>query len=145
MQQAAIEEHRQNARENPIAADAVRAAVAGGSTAQTQNVENLLDFDADGGMPASIQKQPPPGGTGLEGLAGTPQRVASPAPVNGRNGVSHELSDIFGNGDSEQQQLPGDDMMNGFASLDLNIQGKQPAPPRQQLSQRNEDLLGDLI
>jgi len=146
MQQAAIEEQRQNARENPIAAAAAAAAVAGGLTPQTQNVENLLDFDADGSMPASMQKQPPPGGTGLEGLAGTPQRVASPA-TNGQNGVPHDLAGIFGSEEPlPPPQRTDDDMMNGFASLDMNVQGKQPPPPRQQLAApRNEDLLGDLI
>lgn len=144
MQQAAIEEQRQNARENPIAAAAVTAAVAGGPTPQTQNMENLLDFDTDGAMPASAQKQPPPGGTGLEGLAGTPARMQSPAPANGVNGVSNDLAGIFGSdGEPTAQQ---DDMMNGFAGLNIGAQGKQPPPPQQQMSSRkNEDLLGDLM
>lgn len=146
MQEAAIEEQRQNARENPIAAAAAAAAVSGGVVPQTQNVENLLDFDADGSMPASMQKQPPPGGTGLEGLAGTPQRVVSPAPANGHKHVPDDLADIFGNGEPPppQQQLRNGDIMNGFAGLDIGAKGKQAALPTQQ-APRNEDLLGDLI
>lgn len=144
MQQAAIEEQRQNARENPIAAAAAAAAVSGGLAPQN-NVENLLDFDADGAMPASLQKQPPPGGSGLEGLAGTPQRVESPSPAGMNNHASDDLAGIFGNGEPPpaQQQLASIDMMNGFAGLNVGSQTKQA--PRAPQVQTNEDLLGDLM
>lgn len=151
MQQAAIEEQRQIARENPIAATAAAAAVNGAPQGQAQNVENLLDFDADGSMPASAQKEPPPGGTGLEGLAGTPQRMQSPTPANQRNGVSDDLAGIFGNGEPPPpttQQKQDSDLMNGFAGLDMGPQAQQPPPPQQQLGggqqpqqKKNEDLL----
>ncbi|KAJ9621664.1 beta-adaptin [Taxawa tesnikishii (nom. ined.)] len=57
LQQAAIEEAAQNARENPIAA-AAAAAVAGQAAGAVQNnAENLLDIDFDGAAPASLQKR----------------------------------------------------------------------------------------
>ena len=82
VQKAAIEEQMENARENPIAAAAAAAAVAGAPPPQT-NAENLLDIDFDGAAPASAQKTPPSGMSGLEGLAGTPQRIDSPAALDG--------------------------------------------------------------
>jgi len=154
LQQQAIEEARQEARENPIAAAAVSAAVAGGNNGQMQsNAENLLDIDFDGAAPASLQKAPVSGSSGLEGLAGTPQRVASPgvASPTAPSGGMDDLMGMFGNGAGA---APGNgaggnqDLMNGFASMDLN--GGQPPPVEQQLNggqggggkKRNDDLLG---
>ena len=153
LQAAAIEEAKQNARENPIAAAAVSAAIAGGTTPQAaqNNAENLLDIDFDGAAPASMQKAPPVGASGLEGLAGTPQRIASPtvgsAPTSG--GGLDDLMGVWGNGNG----MPGasmngnasNDLMNGFASLDMN--SGQPPPPQMQLDgggdkKTKEDLLG---
>jgi AP-1 complex subunit beta-1 len=155
LQAAAIEEARQNARENPIAAAAVSAAVAGTSAPQMQNnAENLLDIDFDGAAPASMQKAPIAGASGLEGLAGTPQRVASPtiaSPTTGGGGMD-DLMGVFG---SPTAAAPvngsgSDDLMNGFASLSMN--GGQPPPPQSQLNsggggsgsgqKTKEDLLG---
>lgn len=150
LQAAAIEEAKQNARENPIAAAAVSAAVAGTAPPPLQNnAENLLDIDFDGAAPASLQKAPGAGFSGLEGLAGTPQRVASPAIASpttstSRGGGFEDLmglgdapSSISGNGGGSQ------DLMNGLAGLDVN---DQPPPPQTQLNgggkKTNEDLLG---
>ena len=72
----------QNARENPLAAAAAAAAVSGAPPPQA-NAENLLDIDFDGAAPASTQKEPSSGMSGLEGLAGTPQRIDSPAVLDG--------------------------------------------------------------
>ena len=72
----------QNARENPLAAAAAAAAVSGAPPPQA-NAENLLDIDFDGAAPASAQKEPGAGMSGLEGLAGTPQRIQSPVAANG--------------------------------------------------------------
>lgn len=72
----------QNARENPLAAAAAAAAVSGAPPAQA-NAENLLDIDFDGAAPASAQKELGAGMSGLEGLAGTPQRIQSPVAANG--------------------------------------------------------------
>ncbi|KAL8674906.1 MAG: hypothetical protein Q9168_000709 [Polycauliona sp. 1 TL-2023] len=154
VQKAAIEEQLQNARENPLAAAAAAAAVSGAQPPTQNNVENLLDIDFDGAAPASSQKSPAAGLSGLEGLAGTPQRVASPAADGAPPGAGNNLDDLMGlsngmgqaNGNSYQQ-----DMMNGFADLDMGA-GSQPPPPTQQLAtgqttsgagkKTNEDLLG---
>ena len=137
----------QNARENPLAAAAVAAAVSGAPAPTQTNFENLLDIDFDGAAPASAQKSPAAGLSGLEGLAGTPQRVDSPAVPNGRanSALGNNMDDLMalshGVGFSENNQ----DILNGFASLDMGI-GNQPPPPQQQLSmsgrKTNEDLLG---
>ena len=153
LQAAAIEEARQNARENPIAAAAVSAAVTGASTQQMQNTaENLLDIDFDGAAPASMQKTTFAGESGLEGLAGTPQRVASPAaagPAGGGGGMD-DLMGMFGNSNGAPTAPvnggpSGDDLMNGFAGMSMN--GGQPPPPQSQLDgsgnqKTKEDLLG---
>lgn len=152
VQQAAIDEQMQNAKENPIAAAAVAAAVQGGSSqVQAQNnAENLLDIDFDGSAPASTNHKPTNGLSGLEGLAGTPQRIQSPAAGMPSQSVStnnnmDDLLGVFGNGDSAaaatapsmQSNLSGfggmmsdSDIMNGFASMDLS--GSQHPPPAKQ-------------
>ncbi|KAI9816531.1 MAG: beta-adaptin [Pycnora praestabilis] len=157
VQKAAIEEQMQNARENPIAAAAVAAAVSGGPAPTQNNAENLLDFDFDGAAPASLQKAPTSGSSGLEGLAGTPQRVSSPAvtsPVvgSGSGGGNNNLDDlmgVFSNGGGAAQQTNGgsQDMMNGFAEMDLGGFNKPPPPGQQMQGQgdtkkNNEDILG---
>ncbi|KAK0826911.1 beta-adaptin [Friedmanniomyces endolithicus] len=150
LQAAAIEEAKQNARENPIAAAAVSAAVSGGSTQQMQNTaENLLDIDFDGAAPASMQKAPVGSASGLEGLAGTPNRVASPTGSSGAGGME-DLMGMFGNSNgAPPNPMNGgggsDDLMNGFASMSMN--GGQPPPPQHQMDgggerKTKEDLLG---
>lgn len=160
VQKAAIEEQLQNARENPLAAAAAAAAVSGTQPHTQANAENLLDIDFDGAAPASSQKSPAVGLSGLEGLAGTPQRVASPAvgsaPLSAITG-GNNLDDLMGlsNG-MTTVQLNGNtsnafeqDMLGGFAELDMGA-GSQPPPAGQQLAggqggggkKTNEDLLG---
>lgn len=148
MQQAAIEEQEEEARENPIAAAAAAAAVSG-KAPPTTNMENLLDIDFDGSAPASMQKAPIQGESGLEGLAGTPQRVASPAsnvPAQPQSNMD-DLLGLFGDGGGNAPpagaQTSNDDIMNGFAGM--SIQNNQP-PPAQQLGgepskKSNQDLL----
>jgi AP-1 complex subunit beta-1 len=148
MQRAAIEEQQEEARENPIAAAAAAAAASGQAPS---NVENLLDIDFDGSAPASMQKQPNHGSSGLEGLAGTPQRVASPAtnaPAPQQSNMD-DLLGLFGDGGgaappAQAAQMSNDDIMNGFASMSLD--SNQPPPPTQQLGgeaskKSNQDLL----
>ena len=137
----------QNARENPLAA---AAAASGALPSSQNNAENLLDIDFDGAAPASAQKEPASGTSGLEGLAGTPQRVASPSVTSGvassvANNNMEDLAGVFDNGFVQSNGT--EDMMNGFASLDLaNV--SQPPPPLQQLDSQstgkktNEDLVG---
>ncbi|KAK0274986.1 beta-adaptin [Friedmanniomyces endolithicus] len=151
LQAAAIEEAKQNARENPIAAAAVSAAVSGSSTQQMQNTaENLLDIDFDGAAPASMQKAPVGSASGLEGLAGTPNRVASPTGSSGAGGME-DLMGMFGNSNgAPPNPMNGgggsDDLMNGFASMSMNG-GQPPPPPQHQMDgggerKTKEDLLG---
>lgn len=148
MQRAAIEEQQEEARENPIAAAAAAAAASGQAPS---NLENLLDIDFDGSAPASLQKQPVQGESGLEGLAGTPQRVASPAtsaPAQPQSNMD-DLLGLFGDGGgggapgASGAQLSNDDIMNGFAGMSIQ---SQPPPATQQLSgetskKSNQDLL----
>lgn len=152
MQRAAIEEQQEDARENPIAAAAVAAAASGQSAPQS-NIENLLDIDFDGSAPASLQKEPTQGQSGLEGLAGTPQRVASPVGGSLQQPQSNmdDLLGLFGDGGSGggaapavPTQMSNDDIMNGFASM--SMQTNQPLPGAQQLGndankKTNQDLL----
>ena len=156
VQKAAIEEQMQNARENPLAAAAAAAAVSGVPPPQA-NAENLLDIDFDGAAPASAQKSPLSGMSGLEGLAGTPQRVASPAVIDrpkmltsgGNLDDLMELSNGSAGGFGQQasgngMRMSNEDVLGGFASLDMNA-ASQPPPAGQQLQggkKTNEDLLG---
>ena len=91
--------------------------------------------------------------SGLEGLAGTPQRAASPAAPEGTMSPSSggNLDDLMGlsNGIGRTNGNP-EDVMSGFARLDLSA-STQPPPPQQQLAgqagggggkKTNEDLLG---
>jgi AP-1 complex subunit beta-1 len=139
IQHAAIQEQMQNAVDNPIAA-AVAAATNG---APVQGDENLLDIDFDGAAPASAEAHPASGSSGLEGLAGTPQRIASPATASGSVSGLDDVMGLFdANGAQPQAQV--NDLMNGFAGLDMSGTG-QPPPPRTQLQgnkKTTEDLLG---
>ncbi|KAI3228846.1 hypothetical protein DTO012A7_6456 [Penicillium roqueforti] len=143
---AAIEEQIQNARENPLAAAA--AAAAGGTVgpAQSQNnVENLLDIDFDGGAPASAQTEPSGGLSGLEGLAGTPVRVASPTAGTPTAQTSNNLDDllgVFGDSGAAQPSSSGansSDIMNGFSGLDLS--GNAGPSSNNQTKKSNDDIL----
>ena len=150
-------EQIQNAKENPLAAAAAAAAVAGKAPLSQTNAENLLDIDFDGAAPASAQEKPRNGLTGLEGLSGTPQRVASPvtAGPSAPNNNMDDLMGVFGNGGSTNNAsamqsssgfdgMTNEDIMNGFASMNVS-ENSQPPPPQQQMSnaagKKNEDLL----
>lgn len=87
-----------------------------------------------------MQKPLPGGSNGLEGLAGTPQRVASPAASAPTNNMD-DLMGIFGSG-PEPAATSGtaDDMMNGFGGL--NMGGASQPPPAQSQKQTNDDILG---
>jgi AP-1 complex subunit beta-1 len=139
IQHAAIQEQRQDAVDNPIAAAAIVGVQNG-----TSNNDNLLDIDFDGGAPASADAPPMGGASGLEGLAGTPQRVASPVgPGAGANSMD-DMMGLFDAPSSGAGAMQAD-MMNGFAGLDLGG-ASQPPPAQTQLQggpkKTNEDLLG---
>ncbi|KAI9758547.1 MAG: DNA-dependent ATPase protein rad54 [Chaenotheca gracillima] len=153
VQRRAIEEQIQMAQENPIAA-AAASAISG--TPQT-NAENLLDIDFDGAAPASAQNAPPSGSSGLEGLAGTPQRVASPGAPSPRPGASNQnnlddLMGVFGNNPSSSGGGPSNgmaDMSNGFAGMGLGGDSMSPSQKDQSTGdggggskKNNEDILG---
>lgn len=171
LQQEAIDEAVEDARDNPIAASAVAAAMQSKTTSsQPQNAENLLDIDFDGAAPASLQKEPAQGASGLEGLAGTPQRVLSPvggaaapaAPAASGSGMD-DLMGMF-DAPSGGQSMPaaaglpglmgsGDaDLLDGFAALNTRASStaQQPPPARNQLNNgagaggfsNDDDLLG---
>lgn len=159
IQRAAIQEQRQDAAENPIAASAaaVAAAANGGPAPPQSNVENLLDIDFDGAAPASAEG----------GSAGTPERSISPAMVSGSSsgggghGQPRGLADMMGLFDAVPASSgspapppppPGmNDMLGGFGALDLSsgAGASAPSPPSAQLQQQqqrggtgNDDLLG---
>lgn len=147
LQEEAIEEAKQNARENPIAASAVSAAVSGTSAPTMQsNAENLLDIDFDGAAPMSNAQSM--GSSGLEGLSSTPQRVASPG-ITSPTAASGNFADLMGLGDDTPAPGTGgsnQDIMNGFAGMTMD---DQPPPPQNQVNgaggggkKTNEDLLG---
>ena len=161
MQRAAIEEQKQLARENPIAASAA-AAVAGTSGgdqhAQPQsNIENLLDIDFDGGAPASLQGQSSSTGGFADlmgGSNGVPSTSDSPAPpppppTSGSNNAMDDLMGVFGGAagssapaQSQAAQTPFggvDDLMGGFGGMDINGSTQQQT---QQQKKSNEDILG---
>jgi AP-1 complex subunit beta-1 len=160
IQRAAIQEQRQEAEENPIAASVAAAAAKGGSGAAGANgtpgggIENLLDIDFDGAAPASAEQNPTGPGTS------TPDRMASPASTGGFGAPSGGAVAAGGMADMmvlfdapAQGSASGGgmgDMMNGFAGMDLSG-NSAPPPAAQQLQQgqgsgqgkkTNDDLLG---
>lgn len=144
IQHAAIQEAIQNTVDNPIAA-AIAAAANGGPS--QNNTENLLDIDFDGAAPASADVPPTSGSSGLEGLAGTPQRVASPSAGGGPASSMDDMMGLFDSNGTSEAPSGSNDLMNGFAGMDLGGFGtaSQPPPPQQQLQdskKTNEDLLG---
>lgn len=152
IQRAAIQEQRQNARENPIAASVAAAAANGsGSAAPQSNIENLLDIDFDGAAPASQEQN---------SAAATPDRVASP-DAGGPSGGMADMMSMF---DAPAAAPAGNssgggmnDLMNGFEGLNFNGGGQssEPLPAAMQLQNAqggspapqppkkdSEDLLG---
>ncbi|CAP62051.1 uncharacterized protein PODANS_5_660 [Podospora anserina S mat+] len=150
IQRAAIQEQRQNLAENPIAASVAAAASNGTAGGSQNNIENLLDIDFDGAAPAAES---------------TPDRVASPMSPSGPSAPppSGGMADIMGLFDAPPPTTtspgpgaaPGmgggmNDLMSGFAGMDLSG-NSAPPPPGQQLGHKpveqkatsgSDDLLG---
>ncbi|KAK4641571.1 beta-adaptin [Podospora bellae-mahoneyi] len=150
IQRAAIQEQRQNLAENPIAASVAAAASNGTAGGSQNNIENLLDIDFDGAAPAAES---------------TPDRVASPMSPGGPSAPppSGGMADIMGLFDTPPptttSPAPGaapgmgggmNDLMSGFAGMDLSG-NSAPPPPGQQLGHKpveqkatggSDDLLG---
>lgn len=135
IQRAAIQEQRQEAAENPIAATVAATAAANGGSQSQNNMENLLDIDFDGSAPASQEH----GGS----VPATPDRTDSPAV--GPGGASGGMADMMGlfdmgsssSGAASSSQPPPmgggmGDIMNGFAGMDISGTSAPP-PPGQQL------------
>ncbi|PTB62395.1 adaptor protein complex beta-adaptin large subunit [Trichoderma citrinoviride] len=142
IQRAAIQEQRQNAAENPIAASVAAAAANGSSSVSQNNIENLLDIDFDGAAPASQEQN---------SAAGTPDRVSSPAT----GGMADMMSmfDAPPAGSSGGAPSGGmNDLMNGFEGLNFGATtANQPLPAAMQLhnaqggsqpKKDSDDLLG---
>jgi hypothetical protein len=91
--------------------------------------------------------------SGLEGLAGTPVRVESPAVGAPAPAPSNNLDDLLGVfGDSgsatasASNAVPNGggataDLMNGFSGLDLSANTTSPPPGASQQKKTNEDIL----
>lgn len=135
IQQAAIQEQRQNATENPIAA-AVGANGSSGAGSQN-NVENLLDIDFDGAAPASHEQQ---------SATATPDRVASPSGGAASGGMADMMSmfdapamQANSNGGAGPSGVSGgssgmNDLMSGFEDLNFGGQSGEPLPAAMQLN-----------
>ncbi|ATY65011.1 AP-1 complex subunit beta-1 [Cordyceps militaris CM01] len=143
IQRAAIQEQRQNAAENPIAASV--AAANGPGSAQT-NIENLLDIDFDGAAPASREH-----GSASQ----TPDRVASPAAGAAASGGMADMMSMF-DAPAPATAAPGgssgmNDLMSGFDGMSFgappasgaqNAQGEGSQPHQQKQQGASDDLLG---
>lgn len=167
IQRAAIQEQRQNAADNPIAASVAAASASANGTSGSKsqnNVENLLDIDFDGAAPASQEQQ---------NSSTNPSRTASPAAGAPSGGMADMMS-MFdapppqssgtpsGTPSIPQQSTGGgmNDLMNGFDGLSFggqqsgeplpaamqlqNAQGSPPPPQGAPQGQKkdSDDLLG---
>ncbi|RSL97842.1 hypothetical protein CDV31_012836 [Fusarium ambrosium] len=153
IQRAAIQEQRQNAADNPIAASVAAAAANGsGSGASQNNIENLLDIDFDGAAPTSQEQN---------SASTTPDRVASPAS-GGPSGAMADMMSMFdapAPASSSAAPAAGpsggmNDLMNGFEGLNFGgASASEPLPAAMQLQQAqggapqqpkkdSDDLLG---
>lgn len=145
IQNAAIQEQRENAVENPIAASVV-------SPSQT-NVENLLDIDFDGSAPASADSPITSNKSALDELSTVSQKDTNPSVDTQKNNIS--LDDMIGlfdmtstNASNTTTASPAnmsgfmqDDLMDGFGSLDL---GGNQSTSNFKDTNANDDLLGML-
>ncbi|KAF4981831.1 hypothetical protein FZEAL_2458 [Fusarium zealandicum] len=157
IQRAAIQEQLQNAEENPIAASVAAASANGAGNAGSQNnIENLLDIDFDGAVPASQEQN---------SAAATPDRVASPA-AGGPSGAMADMMSMFdAPAPSSSNSAPPpaavaspgsgmNDLMNGFEGMNFGgSPSGEPLPaamqlqqaqggPSQQPKKDSDDLLG---
>lgn len=127
IQRAALQEQRQNAEDNPIAASVAAAGNGMGGGASQNNVENLLDIDFDGAAPASQEQQ---------SATATPDRVASPSGGAPSGGMADMMS-MFEAPPAPSSSSSGaagpsagsgmNDLMSGFEGLDFG--GPRSNPP----------------
>lgn len=154
LQRAAIQEQRQNAADNPIAAAMATSSASG---QQQNNAENLLDIDFDGSAPASQEGGDGSGGGGsgmadMMGLFDAPapsQAGTASAPVPAATPVPAAAAASSSSGGAM------DDLLNGFGGLQFGGSASEPAPAGAQLhgtqaqgqaqpaqKKDSEDLLG---
>ncbi|KAM5388848.1 hypothetical protein ACJA88_000712 [Fusarium oxysporum] len=152
IQRAAIQEQRQNAAENPIAASVAAASSNGSGGAPQNNIENLLDIDFDGAAPASQEQN---------SASATPDRVASPS-AGAPSGAMADMMSMF-DAPAQASGAPApaagpnnnmNDLMNGFEGLNFGgSSAGEPLPAAMQLQQAqggapqqpkkdSDDLLG---
>jgi AP-1 complex subunit beta-1 len=129
-------EQKQLARENPIAA---AAAAASGENPTQNNVENLLDIDFDGAIPASLQGQAT-SSSGLEDLVRDQTDSPTPAVPPGASNTMDDLMGIFGGAPNPATSSGGINDLNGFGGL--NLSGSSSQQPSQAQKKTNEDILG---
>lgn len=133
IQRAAIQEQRQDAAENPIAA-AVAAASQGGNA--QSNIENLLDIDFDGAAPASAEHG---------GSSDTPDRVASPSATSGGMADMMSMFDAPAPASAANTgAMSGggsgmNDLMNGFEGMNFGAPSSAPLPAAMQLQNTQGD------
>ena len=102
-----------------------------------------------------MQEKPVNGHTGLEGLAGTPQRVASPANTTPQQPTNNldDLMGVFSNGSDAAatsnpafSSMSDSDILGGFGGMNFEENSQLP-PPQSQMNaasgskKTNEDLL----
>lgn len=130
IQRAAIQEQRQNAAENPIAASVA----ANGSSSSQNNIENLLDIDFDGAAPASQEQT---------SATGTPDRMSSPATGGMADMMSMFDAPASGGSSGVAPTAPSggmNDLMNGFEGLNFGAtNANQPLPAAMQLHNAQGD------
>ena len=113
-----------------------------------------MDIDFDGAAPASVQKEPESGLSGLEGLAGTPVRTESPAVGAPQQSNLDDLLGVFGDGGGNTAPpMAGPstngtgasasaDLMDGLAGLNMSDNTTTSPPPQgNQQKKTNEDIL----
>jgi AP-1 complex subunit beta-1 len=104
-------------------------------------VENLLDIDFDGAVPASLQGQSS-GSTGIEDLVG--DGPSEDTLTGGAPGTTNNMDDLMGIFDNEPgtstSAVPASsDLMNGFGGLSIESNAQQT--PQSQ-KKTNDDILG---
>jgi AP-1 complex subunit beta-1 len=149
IQRAAIQEQRQNAAENPIAASVAGGSgtTTGGGGGQQNNIENLLDIDFDGAAPASAEEA----SRAVSPAIGGPSSAGGGGAGGGNGGGMADMMGLFDMGASSSSSAPApppaqqtpfgsggmNDLMNGFEGLNFSggSGSGEPLPAAMQLQQ----------
>ncbi|RKF60216.1 AP-2 complex subunit beta [Golovinomyces cichoracearum] len=146
IQNAAIQEQRENAVENPIAANVV--------SPSQNNVENLLDIDFDGSAPASADSPITSNKSALDELSTVSLKDTNPSSADTQKNIisvddmiglfdmtSTNASNMTAASPPNMGSFMQDDLMNGFGSLDI---GGDQSTSKAKETNANDDLLGML-